>query len=214
MRLLAITVLSGCCCALSAQASINLVVNGSFELGDYNNTDADPRPNYMIVSTGMTNITGWSVVGDKGVHWQLLPPGTTTDGIYAVDLIGENPPGLFPTLSQSIPTVPGLTYELSFDAFAGDLPNVAHVSIGTLVNQHFTGGWPGTLEPASFDRLTYIFVATGPVSTLEFQVLDSDGYGPVIDNVSIVLVPTPASPALVALGLGIGMRRRRGLAEN
>lgn len=197
----------GFCC--SAHASTNLVVNGSFEFGDYNNDDADPRPDYMLITTGMTNITGWSVDGDNGVHWQLLPPDTTTDGLYAVDLIGENPPGEFPTLSQSISTVPGWTYELSFDAFAGDLPNVAKVSIGTLENQTFSGGWPGTLEPSSFDRLTYLFTATEAISTLQFQVVSSDGYGPVIDNVSILVVPTPASSMLVALGLGMTATRRR-----
>jgi len=190
---------------LSIQANANLISNGSFELGDFNNTDADPRPDIMLVTPGMSNILGWTVVGSKGVHWVDYGPGNTTDGRYAVDLQGENPPGELSSISTTFSTQAGESYVLAFDAFTGNIVNAATVSVGSLIDQAFTGGGPAPAPPYTnfFTHYTYGFSATDRTSTLLFRVVSSDGFGPVIDNVVVTSVPEPESYFLWASGIAI-----------
>ncbi|EXI70739.1 MAG: hypothetical protein AW07_03869 [Candidatus Accumulibacter sp. SK-11] len=200
--------------ALSFQANANLIANGSFELGDFNNTDADPRPDIMLVTPGMPNISGWTVVGSNGVHWMDLGPGNTTDGRYALDLQGENPSGEFSSISTAFSTQPGQSYILAFDAFTGNIVNSASVSVGSLIDLAFTGGSPAFAPPFTnyFTHYTYGFNATGSTSTLLFRVVSSDGFGPSIDNVVVTAVPEPGAYLLLGSGiviLALGRVRRR-----
>lgn len=204
-------VLAAAISALSFQANANLVSNGSFELGSFNNTDGDPRPEIMLVTPGMANILGWTVAGSKGVHWQDYGPGNTTDGRYSVDLQGENPPGMLSSISTTFATTLGASYLLGFDAFTGNLVNSAIVSVGSLAGQTFTGGGPAPALPfgSHFSHYEYEFTATGSTSTLLFQVARSDGFGPVIDNVVVTAVPdpkvVPEPQAYLLLGVGMAL---------
>jgi len=176
--------------ALSFQANANLVSNGSFELGEFNNIDGDPRPEVMLVTPGMPNIFGWTIVGEQGVHWLDYGPANTTDGGRSLDLQGNNPPVLS-SVSTTFSTQSGSSYRLSFDAFTGNVLNSATVSVGSLIGQAFTGGGPAPTFPfaSHFAHYTYRFDATDSLSTLLFQVSSSDGFGPVIDNVVVTAEP-------------------------
>lgn len=215
-------ILAAAMATLSFQANANIIANGSFELGDFNNTDTDPRPEIMRITPGMPNISGWSVVGSKGVHWMDLGPGNTTDGRYALDLQGENPPGEFSSISTDFSTQPGQSYILAFDAFTGNIVKSATVSVGSLINQKFSGGGPAFVPPFTnyFTHYVYGFNATGSTSTLLFHVVNSDGFGPSIDNVVVTSLPDTAVPeprsylllgfGIVALGLSQVERRASG----
>jgi|LGVF01.1.fsa_nt_gb hypothetical protein len=190
----------------STQAQGSLITNGSFEIGDYNNNDSDPRPDIMLITPGMDNITAWNVTGSQGVHWLLFPLGVTTDGTYAVDMQGEYPPPLS-SLWTEFATTAGASYILSFDAFTGNSINTATVSVGSLIDQPFTGGGPGSLETGTADALfshyEYAFTAMSTFSRLTFQVTSTDGFGPVIDNVSVVDTPVPVPATIFLFGTGI-----------
>jgi hypothetical protein len=132
----------------------------------------------------MTNIVGWSVGGVKGVHWTRSSVQNTTDGDRAIDLQGlDGPP--FSSLSTTIPTIPGAPYSLSFDSSPGNTPNSAVVSCGSLTNQSFSGVVNPLGQPSVFTHYNFTFTALSSATTVLFQVTDSDGYGPVIDRVSV-----------------------------
>ena len=169
----------------------------------------------MRLENGATNITGWTISdGSLGVDWQDAALGGAStgevhDGSFAVDLCGSNPPGTFCSLSTVFPTSIGGSYQLSFFAYTGNQLNAASVSVGSLVNQAFTGAGPTSGPPAIFTMYTYNFIATSDSSTLTFQDTSSDGFGPVIDDVAVSAVPEPSSLALLAAGGLLMLRRRR-----
>ena len=199
---------------VSTQAQGSLITNGSFEFGDYHNNDADNRPNVMLITPGMDNITGWNVTGSLGVHWVSYLPGMTTEGTHAVDLQGNYPPPLSSFWTE-FATTEGDSHVLSFDAFTGCQINTATVSVGSLSDQPFTGGGPGSLLTGTADTLfshyEYTFTAVSNTSRLTFQVASTDGYGPVIDNVRVSAVPIPATIFLFGTGIAglVGTRLRK-----
>lgn len=198
---------------VASHANANLVVNGDFELGDYNNLDSDSRPQIMLITPDMNNITGWTVEGAKGVHWVA---DTVKDGMYSVDLQGDNPSSSsdYSTLWTEFSTIVGNQYKLAFDAFTGNVINTGSVSVGNIVNRFFTGGGPVNLyaDPV-FDHYVLDFYATSTVSRLTFSLVGTNGFGPVIDNVvvdNVSSIPVPSSVLLLSasfIGL-IGILRK------
>src|SRR5207237_5757516 len=61
---------------------------------------------------------------------------------------------------------------------------------------------------------TYDFVATNTMQQIQFTSQENNAFGPVLDNVSISLVPEPATWGLMIAGFGLvgGMARRRARA--
>jgi hypothetical protein len=169
----------------------NLIQNGGFEIGDYNNFDSDPRTYIMLVGAGSQQIPGWSVNGSYGVHWLdgelAADPTWARDGKRSLDLQGENPEsGPLSSVETNFATQPNARYRLSFEAYRGNRDNSASVSVGSLQNQLFSGGGPGDVT-FIYEQLRWNFQATGVTSTMQFQVLATDGFGPVIDDVRVTL---------------------------
>lgn len=165
---------------VEASSAVDLVTNGSFESGDFKNDNVKSRPEIMLISPGMTNITGWEVSGSQqGVHWiEPLPDyqPTIPDGVRVLDLGGA------PSISEittTVPTVTGRRYILSFTAFKGAAANSGSVSIGSLTAAPFEGG------EEEFELYELPFIATSDSSKLSFRVTRSNGNGPVIDNVAV-----------------------------
>jgi hypothetical protein len=76
-----------------------LVVNGSFE-----------EPNIGGGYSIFGSITGWYTTFGPGIEIQNNTAGSPFDGAQHVELDSDNSSGM----AQSIPTVPGATYNLSF----------------------------------------------------------------------------------------------------
>jgi hypothetical protein len=157
---------------------------GSFEAGFFDLNDSDPRPGYMPVLPGMTNLVGWTIEGSQGVQWTTKAVQRTTDGDKAVNLQGGAPPPLS-TLSTIIPTVPGDDYILSFDASGGFQPfSLGVVSCGSVTNSPI--GWPPPGGfPFAFTQDILRFTALASNTVVSFRVTTSAGYGPILDRVSV-----------------------------
>src|SRR5436189_2902160 len=93
----------------------------------------------MDWSPGSTELTGW-LVGERGADWlsSAFLPAYPADGSFYVDLSSadDNAPG-GGSISQIVPTVSGVTYQLSF-SMSGENANVPQpaqlaVTIGSTV---------------------------------------------------------------------------------
>lgn len=202
----------------SAHAA-NLLVNGSFEdLTHFVDQGADTNsPN----AGDSTTLVGWTVFNDS-VSWigPTNPFGVTASpsgGSYFLDLSGfhnGNPDG---GVRQTIATVAGSTYLLTFDLgsslFYG-LQDGVHVTAGG-ASADFLSTNSGQ-ETNLWETESLSFMATGSSTTISF--LGNVGANYVgLDNVSVTGatsagVPEPAAWALMLMGfggLGAMLRRRR-----
>ncbi len=160
---------------------------GSFELGNFVNNGQD----FMFVPPGdNTTITGWTVGGPgNGINW-LIENGFNADtGIYSLDLSHTSRS----SISTTIPTTIGETYQLSFATSAssrfGSFTTQGFVSAGSLINQEFTAT---TVTPNTSNQVynfhNFDFIANDALTTLTFTAGNpSSVYGPVIDSVSVAL---------------------------
>lgn len=193
--------------AVSAGAvqAANLLTNGSFESGAFVNQGNDT----MSPIAGSTAITGWTVVTDT-TAWigPTNPFGlSASDGSYFLDLTNYTPGAPFAGVSQTITTVAGATYELSFDLGAstywGRPDGLTASAAGTSAN--FVA--PSTGTNNDWYHETMQFVATSGSTTIVLQ--GTSGYNYIgLDNASVVFVsgpqvPEPSSGILAALGLAV-----------
>lgn len=176
----------------------NLVVNGDFEGLAFTG--------YTVSSQGLP---GWTVVGNNATDQVFVFPPTPGFGPQtdALDLSG------FTDLSgqgveQSVATLAGETYRLTFDYWAGrlfgpSLPGSIDVFVnGTQIVDELSSG--DDLLPRTY---TYDFVASGPtlLRFLTGDVLTAND----IDNVSVLRIPEPSTLGLLGLGVLALLRKRR-----
>lgn len=96
----------------------NLISNGSFEMGHF--VGGPKLASAESLSVGSTVITGWTTVNAE-IAWDVGPIpragyGTLTaaDGKYFLDLTGFHDSAPYGGVSQTIGTVVGQTYKMSF----------------------------------------------------------------------------------------------------
>ncbi|KAA0213139.1 MAG: choice-of-anchor C family protein [Leptolyngbya sp. PLA3] len=194
-------------CAAMAVAPIasaqNLIINGSFE-----DSSLNPGGGWIPVGGGSGAIDGWTTIGNGVDYMGTLWP--AAEGVRCLDINNVAPGGVF----QSFATTAGRTYTVTFamsaNMFGGPALKTMDVSAGGSVAS-FEFDYVAEGATSTDPKWTYHewqFVATGSVTTLEFASTTAGSvYGPAIDD--IVVIPTPGSIALMALGLaGIGLRRR------
>jgi len=171
--------------ALSAQ---NLVVNGGFEAGDW---------------------TGWTISQPYGmrVFDATSEDATIHSGSFTAGL-GSTPAT---DLSQTLATVAGQTYELSYwlQVRTSTPPNDEFIA--TIGDQTLFSG-TNLPETNDYTEYSYVFVALSDSTTLTFTSYDPPSYF-YLDDVSVTAVPEPSTCAafagLAVLGLCLVRRRFR-----
>jgi hypothetical protein len=199
--------------ASGAYAGTNLVTNGSFESGTFVPTDG----NYSdILNPGSTAMTGWTVVdtANAQVAWDgpTNPYGlTASNGSYFLDLTSDRDAPPYGGVTQTISTVAGGNYVLTFDLGSSlqyGVPDGLTAYAGAtseLFSSTSSGYNVWTTE-------TLDFTATSSSTVLSFiGAFGGEYIG--LDNVDVQLVPEPAALGLLLVGMtavGVASRRRRG----
>src|SRR6266404_6277665 len=156
-------------------AQANLIVNGSFETGDF---------------------TGWTLTGNTGftgVECPGAPFAGPGDGNCDAFL---GPVGSNGTLSQVLNTLPGRVYSINFDF----QPDGGQTSFFSAVWDAQPALFSVTNPPASpYQVLHFTALATAATTSLSFNFRDDPGFLK-LDSVSVA-VPEPGTMALLAIGL-------------
>lgn len=155
-----------------------LIVGGSFE-------DATLEQGVSIFWKGSRLEPGWDVIEDSVdvVHRSFFISST---GNYSVDLTGTPGDG---AISQTVSTVPGARYRLSFDLAGNPLaaPAIKQllVSAGS-VSRSFEFDVSGfDAQSLAYRRESFEFVATSERTLIVFDSMTPGIGGPVIDSVSL-----------------------------
>ena len=177
------------------QVGQSTLQNGGFETGDF---------------------TGWTLVGDAasgGIVYDGVEDAsftTTAGGVSYVHsgafgaVLGES--GILATLSQSVTSLPGQRYWLSFwlrNPVAG-VREVFNVNWSTN-GAAFTKLYGVTSPPAfTWTNLSLVVTATGAGSTLQFAAEnDQDYFG--LDDVSLTPIPKPSFAGLARVNNGLAL---------
>ena len=196
-----------------ACAAVNLIVNGGFE------TPATPTGSFTTYGGG-ANLGGWTVTGtNRSAAVQTLSntyaegPLTFNSfaGQAALDLSGQNNAGPTSGVFQTVETVVGQRYDLSFwvgNAAGGaggnyKLPSTVNLQINDAPVSPFTNS-DVTLNGVNWRLFTTTFWAASDHTSIGFfnGTPLGDAYTG-LDNVRLVAgIPEPQSWALMILGFG------------
>lgn len=162
--------------AVGAARAQNLLTNGSFE------SPVVPDGSFQNFNSGSTGIPGWTVTGPAGKGVSVVSGDYTNgsfsfpaeDGSQWLDLTGDASNDA-EGVSQSVSTVAGQTYTLSFwvGNLSGGIWGIAS-SVGLSINgtpvENFTNSTPGSTQ--TWQQFFYSFIATSDTTTIEFDNLD------------------------------------------
>ncbi|MBS0361858.1 MAG: DUF642 domain-containing protein [Proteobacteria bacterium] len=212
--------------ATGAQAA-NLLTDGSFESdANYTPQTTAGHTGDQQLLTGSTDLPGWTVVGVGSIGW-FSPANTydisASDGSYSLDLTGDTDgAGGFGGVSQTVNTVAGALYTLTFDLGSDGhygVPAGIVVSVTGETSQEYLSDAVDPVDGSHnvWSQATYAFVAAGGPTTITLQGSRGRDY---IGLDNVVLdgpagdpgVPEPASWALMIAGFGGAgalLRRKR-----
>ena len=189
------------CAAAPTFASVpaDLVNNGTFE-----DISGSPFGSYITLDPASSYLVGWKV-GGTSVDLIRAPYFGAIDGI-SVDMLGSPGPG---SLSQTLTTVIGQSYKLSFDLSKN--PEASTAEQKTLEVSLTGASTKSYIGAATVAHEVLTFTATSASTVLTFAANAQSSWGAVLDNVSVTAVPEPESYAMLLAGLGlmVTMARRR-----
>jgi hypothetical protein len=231
--------------------SLNLLMNGDFENPLVPPASmCGPFANCLGFHNGVAgrdDIAGWLLVGKGGVDSGGFPiPGAPATvlllgkdynepddatqgtlhfhpqhGLQSLDLTGEGNQGTTNGIKQSVATLAGKNYVLTF--WVGHQYSLAPGyrngpgAVGLYLDGQSVGSFANsrdTFEDVTWMPFQYAFTASGPHTVITFlnDTPVGNNYAG-LDNVSLVAVPEPASLVLIVLGLGcvafLSLRPRR-----
>ncbi|HKA19487.1 MAG TPA: FG-GAP-like repeat-containing protein [Blastocatellia bacterium] len=170
-------------------ATGNIVVNGSFENGNFQNT----LFNYDQLPVNSTDLTGWTVV-QNAVAWGINPTDgfTASDGAAFVDLTGLGTESPYGGVRQTLNTMAGQQYLFSLDVSNSGAAETVTVNGSPI---QLSAGPSFLRGSTTWTTQTGSFVADGPQTVLD--IVGTGGLGSFIifvDNVSVTATqpPTPA----------------------
>lgn len=180
-RLLKWTSLLAISATMPAALAANLVVNGSFETGDF---------------------SGWTVTpAQNNSYFGVIEFPQTPFGQHVAFFAG----GEYDEFSQNLATMPGQRYVLSFH-----VRNTYSENDGVRIGWDGGTLWEQTPVPYAGDewhQVTLYALATSAGSELSVRGVDvSHIYW--VDNFSVEAVPEPTTLAILGLGLTAAIRRR------
>jgi len=196
-------------------AHANLLTNASFEDGSFvNQANAT-----MVLNVGSTSMTGWTVSADQLAWIDTGNPFglSAQDGNRLLDLTAYPAGAPFGGVSQSIATIPGQQYELTFylgtytQRWGG--PPVSILASAGNTSKTFTVSTTSTAS--TWTPFSMLFTATA--GTTPVTLTGSAGFEYIgLDNVSVegvggTTIPEPTTYLLMATGLAslTGASRRR-----
>jgi len=205
----------------------NLISNGGFESpvtgpGGLNS-------GYTAYGVGSTIGGAWTVVGSPFNNVAVTPSTEfstsvgpaiyflSQEGSQSLDLTGEWDNGAVTGVEQSFATLAGHQYSLSFYVGAVTTTDWAPHQGLAVVDVQLNGGAFQTAinsdpsgDATTWKAFNYIFIATGPSTTLTFLNGSSSGVGENgLDNVSVLEVPEPGTAGVFLFGAGLFLRWKR-----
>ena len=212
--------------SMTAASAQNLIVDGDFEKPALNQaTFYQPGATF-----GGPSGTAWTVTGggsNVGVALSSTPTGSGTvyngnSGNQWLDLTGNNDNGSAVGIRQSVATVVGQAYSLTFfvgHKFDDCYPAIIGVSIDGGAFRNFSNGSmvaPGNNGVDNFAKFGFDFTATKTLTTVEFRNGTFAGNrSPVAGLDDVTMLATPGRIAGAGLPVLAGMagfaflRRRR-----
>jgi hypothetical protein len=180
-------------------ARANLVVNGSFEdtTGFVANADG-----YMSLPAASTTMTGWTVTTAE-IAWvgpTFAGQFSALDGSYCLDLTGAHDSLPFGAVQQTISTIPGGQYRLSFylgSSAAYGLPSAITASADS-TTQTFTS--TNTASNNVWEHYSMIFTASSNATVISLAGVEGRYYVG-LDDVCVTPVPIPGAVWLLGSGL-------------
>jgi len=164
--------------AISAQIN-----NGSFEDG------TDPGGGYITLFAGDTGVTGWSIdtqnIDYIGGYWQA------SNGVRSIDLNGSSGGDPSSAISQTLTTIKGLTYQITFDMSGnpdggtGSKFMTVTTDSGSSHQYEYVVTSENSKENMRWESNTFYFTATGTSTTLTFTSNTEGFFGPALDNLAI-----------------------------
>ena len=197
----------------TANAAMNLIDNGSFELGP----SLPSNGGWDVYGT--SEVQGWFVSDGAGLELRYNVAGTAYDGNIFAELDSDHFNGdTNSSIYQIISTTAGQAYELSFwyspRAGVEDGSNGVRVFWGSDIVLEKNGDGTGNSDHV-WQLVTAILIGDGSEMKIGFSAFDADGtsdtLGGSIDLVSLKAVPVPAAVWLFGSGLLglVGYSRRK-----